>query len=164
MCIIILQPYKEVGLFMARNPKDRTVSHPPMFSVFKPAGVTGKKLEVVMLELDEYESIRLADYMGFEHEKAAQEMGISRSTFTRLVERARKKVASMLVVGSKIEIEGGSVHFKENLYHCLDCNDVFRVSMQEETGECPTCHSEKLVDFARGFGHGRCCSGHGRSK
>lgn len=157
MCIIISKPYKEIGIFMARNPKARVVSHPPMFHTFKPAGVVGNKLESIMLELDEYEAIRLADHEGLEHEEASEAMGISRSTFTRLLERARKKVASMLINGSKLTIGGGSIHFKENLYQCAACHHIFKASLHEEHEQCPSCHSRNLVDFARGFGHGRCC-------
>ena len=142
---------------MARNPKARAVSHPPLFTTFKPAGVAGTKLETIILELDEYEAIRLADYESLEHEEASEMMGISRSTFTRLVERARKKMALMLVVGSKVVIDGGSVHFKENVYQCKACNHRFRVNILEEKKECPLCHSSELVDFAKGFGHGVCC-------
>ena len=142
---------------MARNPKERVVSHPPLFTTFKPAGVIGDKLETVVLELDEYEAIRLADYEGLEHEQSAEAMGISRSTFTRLVERARKKMASMLIDGLKLTINGGSIHFKENLYRCVECRHLFRASLQEESEQCPLCHSQCLVNFARGFGHGRCC-------
>lgn len=142
---------------MARNPKARAISHPPLFTTFKPAGVAGTKLETITLELDEYEAIRLADYDGLEHEQAAQAMGISRSTFTRLVERARKKMASMLIEGAKLVIDGGSIHFKENIYQCKACNHRFRASILEERRECPMCHSAELVDFARGFGHGTCC-------
>ena len=142
---------------MARNPKERVVSHPPLFTTFKPAGVIGDKLEAVVLELDEYEAIRLADYEGLEHEQSAEAMGISRSTFTRLVERARKKMASMLIDGLKLTINGGSIHFKENLYRCVVCRHLFRASLQEESEQCPLGHSQRLVNFARGFGHGRCC-------
>lgn len=142
---------------MARNPKARSVSYPPLFMTFKPAGVAGIKLETITLELDEYEAIRLADYEGLEHEKASEAMDISRSTFTRLIERARKKMAIMLIEGSKLVIDGGSVHFKENIYQCKACNHRFRATINEEKKECPVCHSCELVDFAKGFGHGMCC-------
>lgn len=143
---------------MARNPKERMISHPPLFTVFKPAGVVGVKLGLVAMELDEHEAIRLADYEGLEHEQAAIAMGISRSTFTRLIERARKKLASMLIDGLKLMIDGGNIHFKENLYQCHDCNHFFRSTIHEEQEQCPLCHSKHLVDFAKGFGHGRCCN------
>jgi predicted DNA-binding protein (UPF0251 family) len=55
------------------------------------------KLSVEHLTLDEFEAIGLADYEGLFHELAAKEMGISRATFGRILEEARKKLASAIV-------------------------------------------------------------------
>jgi len=49
-------------------------------------------LDQVVLSLDEYEALRLAYYMNLEHLQASKEMGISRPTFTRLIEKARQKM------------------------------------------------------------------------
>ena len=39
----------------------------------------------------------LADYAGLTHEEAAEEMQISRSTFSRLIEQSRKKIADFII-------------------------------------------------------------------
>lgn len=62
---------------MARPKKNRIVLTPPIFSDFKPAGVNGRNLEQINLQLDEYEAFRLADHLQMSHEEAADEMGIS---------------------------------------------------------------------------------------
>lgn len=62
------------------------------------------ELEEIQLEADEMESLRLADFEGLYHEKAAKKMGISRPTFGRILESARKKVASALVKGQALQI------------------------------------------------------------
>jgi len=142
---------------MARTPKERLVATPPLFTSFKPSGIEGSKLLHVSLELDEYEAIRLADYMGMEHEQASLMMNISRSTFTRLIDRARQKVSKLLVEGVKLEIDGGNIHFKENLYQCLSCRHFFALGIEKEASTCPTCNSTDLVNYARKFGHGSCC-------
>lgn len=142
---------------MARTPKERLVSSPPLFASFKPSGIEGTKLLHVSLELDEYEAIRLADYLGMEHEQASMGMNISRSTFTRLLERARHKVSKLLVEGAKLEIEGGNVHFKDNLFQCLSCRHFFALGIDKEASTCPTCNSTDLINFARKYGHGTCC-------
>ncbi|MDD3324124.1 MAG: DUF134 domain-containing protein [Sulfurospirillaceae bacterium] len=142
---------------MSRNPKDRVVHCPPLFKSFKPLGMRGKNLSIVTLELDEYEAIRLADYEGMEHSEASEQMGVSRSTFTRLIERARKKVAQMLVDGKRLDIYGGFVRFRRNLYQCKKCSYLFHVDMGDEVKECPSCGSLEYCDFAGRFGHGRCC-------
>lgn len=77
--------------------------------VFKPAGIPGRFLEEVVLGLDGLEALRLADLEGLYHEAAAARMGVSRATFGRIVEDARRRVAEALVEGKLLRIEGGPV-------------------------------------------------------
>ncbi|MEA2098855.1 MAG: DUF134 domain-containing protein [Campylobacterota bacterium] len=64
---------------------------------FKPCGVERKLLEKVIIYEDEMEAIRLADLESLYQQESANKMGISRTTFSRLVESARKKIADALV-------------------------------------------------------------------
>jgi predicted DNA-binding protein (UPF0251 family) len=144
---------------MGRPEKQRQVSAPPQFNLFKPAGVRTHFLKNVALTLDEYEALRLADYDGFDHTDAAKLMSISRPTFTRLISRARRKVSELIVDGSALRIEGGAVHFSKNLIRCLDCETKFASPMSRNSHECPQCGSKKTEDIAAKFGHGRCCRG-----
>ena len=77
----------------------------PGVSLFKPAGVPADKLELVVLSLDEVEALRLADLNGHYQEAAADQMKISRATFARIVESARRKVADALVHGKALQIQ-----------------------------------------------------------
>jgi predicted DNA-binding protein (UPF0251 family) len=61
------------------------------------------------MTLDEFESLRLADLEGLYQEAASARMKVSRSTFSRIVETARRKVADALVHGKVLVIEGGQV-------------------------------------------------------
>ena len=61
-------------------------------------------MEEILLNHDELESLRLADLLAFSHENAAQEMKISRATFGRIVESARKKVIDGILNGKAIRI------------------------------------------------------------
>jgi len=58
--------------------------------------------------MDEYEAIRLADYMGISQKEAAKSMHISQQTFSRVLKRARKALANGLIGGATIKIQGGS--------------------------------------------------------
>lgn len=109
------------------------------------------------LSLDEYEALRLADYLHMEQEEAATEMEISRPTFTRLLERARSRIAAFIVEGKALSIEGGAVHFRFNIVKCLDCERMFHTNIASTAERCPNCGSTNLLDMAGGFGHGRCC-------
>jgi predicted DNA-binding protein (UPF0251 family) len=64
---------------------------------FKPCGVRGADLEQVQLYEDEIEAIRLSDFEGLYQQECADKMAISRTTFSRLVESARKKIADALI-------------------------------------------------------------------
>ena len=86
---------------MPRPKSDRIVLEPPLFSEFKPIGVRGQDLDQILLTLDEFEAFRLADFKGLSHAGAADEMEISRSTFTRLIEKARKNVDKLKFVKFK---------------------------------------------------------------
>ena len=143
---------------MPRPQDNRIVHEPPLFSEFKPMGVRGRNLEQILLTLDEFEALRLADYIGLMHAEAADEMEISRSTFTRLIEKARKKIADFLIQGKLLTIEGGSIHFRNNIIHCQDCGHMFKTNIDNAITECPACHSKNLLNLAGGFGHGKCCN------
>ena len=136
---------------------NRIVHEPPLFSDFKPIGVRGHGLKQIFLTLDEFEAFRLADQLGFSHAMAADEMEISRSTFSRLIEKARKKIADFIIQGRLLTIEGGSVHFRVNIIQCKDCGHMFKTNFEHNIRECPACHSKKIMNLAGNFGHGKCC-------
>ena len=144
---------------MPRPKNERIVYEPPLFTDFKPAGVPGRSLKQVMLSLDEYEAIRLADLEGMSHEESADEMGVSRSTFSRLVEKSRKKMAEFIFLGKWLTIDGGNIHFRQNIIQCSDCGHLFKTGIEINVTNCPECSSENLQNLAGGFGHGECCKG-----
>ena len=146
------------GDFMPRKKMQRIVHRPPLYTDFKPIGVRRLSLDSIELSIDEYEAIRLADNIGMNHNDAAEEMEISRSTFSRLIENARKKIAEFIIEGKHLQIDGGNIHFRGNIIKCNSCGHMFNTNFENEITKCPSCGSDNLVDLAGGFGHGRCCS------
>lgn len=92
----------------------RLVSGTPGAVFFKPAGIPTRELTEVVMSLDEFEAIRLADREGLYQEEAAGRMGISRTTFGRILESAHRKVAEVLAGGRCLRLEGGHVHPAES--------------------------------------------------
>jgi predicted DNA-binding protein (UPF0251 family) len=90
---------------MPRPKKYRCVGCKPDTTYFKPRGIPLVELEEISLTIDELESIRLADYEDLYHENAAKRMQISRQTFGRILNSARKKVAECLLKGKALKIE-----------------------------------------------------------
>ncbi len=81
--------------------------------VFKPAGVPCRSVGEILLGSDEAEAIRLADLEGLYQEAAARRMGISRPTFSRIVESARRKMADAILNGKILRVEGGAITIAE---------------------------------------------------
>jgi predicted DNA-binding protein (UPF0251 family) len=82
--------------------------------LFTPCGGEACDAEGVVLALDELEALRLADLEGMYQEEAAECMGISRSTFARIVEQARRKVADALVHGRTLRVGSSSEMEKQH--------------------------------------------------
>jgi uncharacterized protein len=149
---------------MPRPKNNRIVHEPPLFSEFKPIGIRVQSLEQIDLTLDEFEALRLADHLNLSHEEAAAEMEISRSTFTRLIDKARGKMAEFIIKGRVLNIEGGNIHFRNNIIQCQSCGYMFKTNIKKAFTECPECHSINLINHAGGFGHGKCCNHHHQKK
>ena len=92
---------------MPRPRKRRQVGAEPGITYFKPRGVPASSLDEVVLTVEEYEALRLADLDGLSQEDAAEKMGISQPTFHRLLTSARHKLSDSIINGKAIRIEGG---------------------------------------------------------
>lgn len=109
---------------MPRPQFRRRVGQRPRAALFKPSGIPARDLDEIQLTLDECEALRLADLEGLYQEVAAEQMGISRQTFGRILNSAHRKTAEALVRGRSLRISGGSVsNGKEAERHflCLTC-------------------------------------------
>jgi PHP family Zn ribbon phosphoesterase len=95
----------------------------------------------VLLTLDEYETIRLADLEGLYQDQAASLMNVSRQTFGRIIEAARRKVADVLVNGKGLKIEGGPVSMKaKKPAMCPRCRQAFSPDCDKRNEmSCPHC-------------------------
>ncbi len=87
----------------------RRIEGRPAALVFKPIGMPMVEIDEVVMSLDEFEAMRLADLDGLYQEEAAQRMNVSRPTFGRIIEAAHQKVADAIVHGKALRIEGGPV-------------------------------------------------------
>lgn len=89
---------------MPRPHKRRRIKGEPNSSYFKPSGIRRTELEESILAADEFEAIRLKDFLALEQKECAEKMNISQPTFHRLIISARKKVADAIVNGKAIKI------------------------------------------------------------
>ncbi|MBN2881243.1 DUF134 domain-containing protein [Candidatus Woesearchaeota archaeon] len=85
--------------------KQRRINGRPNSFLFKPAGIPAKELEELELTLEEFEALRLKDFLGLEQIECAQKMNVSQPTFHRLVVCARQKLSDCIVNGKVIKIK-----------------------------------------------------------
>jgi uncharacterized protein len=137
---------------MGRPPRCRRVSYMPSVTFFKPAGIPLRELEEVSLSIEEMEAIRLKDLEDLEQEQCAEKMNVSRTTFVRILDPARKKIAEALIKGKAIRIEGGNFEMAVRRFRCRnnhewDAPDEILINKLPQF--CPTCGTPEIVPLQR---------------
>jgi predicted DNA-binding protein (UPF0251 family) len=149
---------------MGRRQLWRKVSSIPAVNYFKPAGIRMAELEEIQLLVEEAEAIRLKDLEGLEQEECAEKMSISRSTFSRLLDSARQKIADALLNGKAIRIEGGNYEMAVRRFRCLKGHEwevPFEKMISAPPENCPECDTPSIMPlFPPGMHHG----GYGRGR
>jgi predicted DNA-binding protein (UPF0251 family) len=153
---------------MPRPIKCRRVNFIPGVNYFKPAGIPLRLLDEVRLCVEEAEALRLKDLEDLDQEQCAQRMNISRATFQRVLEAARKKTSDALLNGKAIRIEGGNFEIAPFRFQCQN-GHVWEAPygfMAKELGQsCPVCNStvvaplQPLEPEQVAHGWGRCRRG-----
>lgn len=134
---------------MARPKMCKRIFREPKIRCFKPdVEVDHHKSESIEITMDEFESIRLKDYLKIKQQKAAEIMEISQPTLHRILISAREKVANALVEGKILNIKGGDYMTAEKRYKCRKCGFEWH-SPQKEYKKCPDCESEDIyaIDY-----------------
>ena len=121
---------------MPRPRKFRKVCCMPQSTHFGPVGESGEPNEVVVMSVEEYETIRLIDYEGLMQEECAESMNVARTTVQRIYNDARKKMADFLVGGKCLNIEGGDFRL------CDDSREVYG---------CGKCHGQRHHQHAGNY-------------
>lgn len=123
------------------------MTNPPHFRGFRPIGLPDDTNPVV-LNFEEYEAIRLSDFELYGQVESAKIMDISRPTYARIYESARRKVAQAFVQGKSIVFEGGKVYFDSEWYSCNSCGCLFNHPQKDEDIKyCALCGSTVIQQY-----------------
>ena len=134
---------------MARPKNLRRIDTHPLVKGYMPIDYIGNKQHsLVIINLEEYESIRLCDYESNSQEEAALLMGVSRPTFTRIYAHARRKVSEAFTEGKGIVFEGGKVFLDSDWYNCSDCKSSFNNYLHISNPICTLCGSHNINSCA----------------
>ncbi|RLD75275.1 MAG: hypothetical protein DRJ07_18375 [Bacteroidetes bacterium] len=95
----------------------------------------------IILNLEEYEALRLNVYRGLPQGQCANELNISQPTFSRILSSGIKKLVGAIVEENDFEIVGGNITYKDwEGWGCWDCDHEW----QDESPKCPKCGSSKI--------------------
>lgn len=128
---------------MSRRRQPRKIVAPPAFKGYKPFGVSETNGGPVELLYEEYEALKLADYDMMTHHEACKLMDISRPTFARIYESARRKIAKALVETKQIRCVYGNAYFEDTWYQCRKCKNLFTMPDPGMDKRCPLCGAEE---------------------
>lgn len=119
---------------MTRRPRCRCISQYPDHWSFSPDEVSSD--EIVVMSLDEFETIRLIDKEGMTQEECSNRMGVARTTVTSIYDSARKKIAEALIDGRRLQISGGAYQLKEmfNIGAIKKGTNIMRIAVTYENG------------------------------
>ncbi len=135
---------------MPRPKRIRKMTNPPHFKGFRPIGLPEEN-NLVVINFEEYEAIRLSDFELYGQIEAAQIMEVSRPTYARIYESARRKVAQAFVQGKAIVFEGGKVYFDSEWYLCNICGCWFNhPAKEQDIKECALCGSMDIEQYKNG--------------
>jgi len=147
---------------MPRPRKERVIEGNPKCDYFCPREASGE-VDEVELSLVELECIRLSHLCRYNQTLSADMMGIHQSTFHRMLNSAREKVADALVNGKAIRIKGGK-YIMRNMQGgntsqqrgmgrgpggnciCPNCGhkEVHKMGQPCATMSCPKCGSNMV--------------------
>lgn len=122
------------GNYMSRPKKTRTICEIPRIKEFNCCNSD----KDVHLTIDEYETIRLIDYMGFTHLECAKQMNVARTTVTAVYDSAKYKISDSVINHKTVRIHDGDYKLcKNSKYCCGHCgqNKCGRCNH----GECELC-------------------------
>lgn len=114
---------------MARPRKLRRVCFLPKEVEYGPMNSQINNEKIIIMTVDEYETIRLIDLEGMTQEECSDRMNVARTTVQRIYFDARKKLADSLVNGLILKIEGGDFKLCSEggpHYGCGRCNRMGR--------------------------------------
>jgi uncharacterized protein len=106
---------------MPRPRKWRKVCCLPDSNLFGSLNAPSIDGEIIIMTVEEYETIRLIDFEGMMQEECAERMNVARTTVQRIYNDARKKLAESLVKGKVLRIVGGDYKLCEGLEKSCGC-------------------------------------------
>ena len=133
---------------MSRPKKKRKIDNPPKMQGFKPFGIAFSDTAPIIMQYEEYETVKLVIYEDLPQEIAADRMEVSRPTLTRIYNSALKKIGLAFVEGKSIIIDGGDFEFDKDWYKCKRCFKLIAgIGNHSKCADCSSFGKEELINL-----------------
>ena len=133
---------------MSRPKKKRKIDNPPKMQGFKPCGIAFCDTAPIIMQYEEYETVKLVIYEDLPQDMAADRMEVSRPTLTRIYNSALKKIGQAFVEGKSIIIDGGNFEFDKDWYKCKRCFKLISgIENHSKCVDCPSFAKEELINL-----------------
>lgn len=141
---------------MARPQKFRTISDiRPKSNYFIPEGIPTSEIDKVYLTAEEFESMRLRHDLHLKQTDAATEMGISQTTYSRILNFAYTKLTKALIEGKAIVLQ--THRFEEKLCVVKEGPARSRASVGEiKSQSAPVPYNQQPILTFKGWGCPSC--------
>ena len=107
----------------------------------------------ISLTISEFEAMRLKHYNGFNQKEAAEKMGVSQPTFSRILGSAHNKITKSLINGKNIKVYIGNLnyHVSSTGYGCLNCDLEWEdaSASRNKKIKCIRCNSKRTYYIVR---------------
>ena len=138
---------------MGRQTSTRYVKNPPHNFYFPSETEDPLVNNYIGLTIAEFEAMRLKHYIELNQKDSAENMSVSQPTFSRILEKAHKKITQALIEGKEIRVYGGNIEPKKTFigYGCLNCDEEWEdmLATKERKVNCPNCDSKKVYYLIR---------------
>ena len=145
-----------IPFFMARPQKYRTISDiRPKSNYFVPEGIPAGEIDKVYLTAEEFESMRLRHDLHLKQTDAATEMGISQTTYSRILNFAYSKLTKALIGGKAIVLQ--THRFEEKLCDVKEGPARSRAPVGEiKSKSTPVPYNQQPILTFKGWGCPSC--------
>ena len=135
---------------MSKQRKKRYARRLDKERIYKPIGIPKRELDVISLDLDEFEAIRLCDYEMQSQIKAAEEMQVSRATIQRLLLSGRKKITQAILENNAFVVNNKITNIKlkgENKMN-IEAKEIKKIAFPTSDRQTVDGHFGHTKEFA----------------
>ena len=98
-----------------------------------------------ILDIEEYESLRLKYIVGLDYKEAAKNMAVEEHYYLKKIDKGVEKIIKTLLKGEILEIEDTDYNSYSRC-KCAVCGYKYLINYKKDAINCPECLSTKVIN------------------